>query len=81
MSSVAKALNMKEAWGVYALYLMVAGAGAVTPALAAFGAAFPDADPVTISLQLCIRDRSCTEARCRGRRSRSARCCIGSSDC
>ena len=50
MSSVAKALNMKEAWGVYALYLMVAGAGAVTPALAAFGAAFPDADPVTISL-------------------------------
>mgnify|MGYP000010702134 CR=1 FL=1 len=37
MSSVAKALNMKEAWGVYALYLMVAGAGAVTPALAAFG--------------------------------------------
>ena len=50
MSSVAKALNMKEAWGVYALYIMVAGAGAVTPALAAFGAAFPDADPVTVSL-------------------------------
>ena len=50
MSSVIKALNMKEAWGVYALYIMVAGAGAVTPALAAFGAAFPDADPVTISL-------------------------------
>lgn len=50
MSSVAKALNVKEAWGVYALYIMVAGAGAVTPALAAFGAAFPDADPVTISL-------------------------------
>lgn len=50
MSSIAKALNMKEAWGVYALYIMVAGAGAVTPALAAFGAAFPDADPVTVSL-------------------------------
>ena len=50
MTSVVKALNMKEAWGVYALYIMVAGAGAVTPALAAFGAAFPDADPVTVSL-------------------------------
>lgn len=50
MSSIVRALNMKEAWGVYALYIMVAGAGAVTPALAAFGAAFPDADPVTISL-------------------------------
>ena len=50
MSSVVKALNMKEAWGVYALFVMIAGAGAVTPALAAFGAAFPDADPVTVSL-------------------------------
>lgn len=50
MSTIAKALNVKQAWGVYALYIMVAGAGAVTPALAAFGAAFPDADPVTISL-------------------------------
>ncbi len=50
MASIAKALNVREAWGVYALYIMVAGAGAVTPALAAFGSAFPDADPVTISL-------------------------------
>lgn len=50
MSEIAKALNLKQAWGVYALYIMVAGAGAVTPALAAFGVAFPDADPVTISL-------------------------------
>lgn len=50
MATIAKALNIKEAWGVYALYIMVAGAGAVTPALAAFGSAFPDADPVTISL-------------------------------
>ena len=50
MASIAKALNIREAWGVYALYIMVAGAGAVTPALAAFGSAFPDADPVTISL-------------------------------
>lgn len=50
MSDVMKALNMKEAWGVYALYIMIAGAGAVTPALAAFGEAFPDASPVTISL-------------------------------
>ena len=50
MATIAKALNIKEAWGVYALYIMVAGAGAVTPALAAFGEAFPDADPVTISL-------------------------------
>lgn len=50
MSDVVKALNVKQAWGVYALYIMVAGAGAVTPALAAFGVAFPDASPVTISL-------------------------------
>lgn len=50
MATIAKALNLREAWGVYALYIMVAGAGAVTPALAAFGEAFPDADPVTISL-------------------------------
>lgn len=50
MSTIAKALNVKEAWGVYALYIMIAGAGAVSPALAAFGVAFPDASPVTISL-------------------------------
>ena len=50
MSDIAKALNLRQAWGVYALYIMVAGAGAVSPALAAFGEAFPEASSVTISL-------------------------------
>ena len=50
MSDIAKALNFKEAWGVYMLYFMVAGAGAVSPALASFSEAFPEASVTTVSL-------------------------------
>ncbi len=59
MNSIGKTLSIRQAWGVYALYIMVAGAGAVTPALAAFGDAFPDASPVTITLVQSLPSLTC----------------------